>query len=105
MKPIHSDYIGPPTAYREVNAHVLTMSEWEHVYHIRPLGTLMYYGIVEQNVDYFRLTGRALQPKHRAVIDDLLAAIYDGDATGLTFQAVLEPIQKPDCYDYVLQHL
>lgn len=92
-------------AYREVNAHVLTMSEWDQLYHIEPAGTLTYYGIVEQNVDYFRLTGRALQPKRRSVIDDLLAAIYDGYATELSFQLVLEPTQNPDRYDYVLQHL
>ena len=92
-------------AYREIASHVLNMSEYEHAYKIKPRGTLTYYGVVEQNVDYFRKTGRALQPKHRAVVDDLLAALYDGYANELTFQIVLEPIQNPDGYDYVLQHL
>lgn len=92
-------------AYREVSSHVLNMSEWDQTYKIKPMGTLTYYGVVEQNVDYFRKTGHALQPKHRAIIDDLLAAIYDGYANELTFQIVLEPIQNPDGYDYVLQHL
>ncbi|MGA8574860.1 MAG: hypothetical protein WB609_04120 [Candidatus Cybelea sp.] len=92
-------------AYREVDAHILNMREWRQAYTILPVGTLTYYGIVEQNVDYFRLTGRALQPKHRSVITDLLGALYDGYATELTFQIVVEPIQNPDRYDYVLQHL
>jgi hypothetical protein len=73
-------------AYREVSSHVLTMPEWGQLYAIKPQGTLTYYGIVEQNVDYFRKTTCALQPKHRAVIDDLLAAMYDGYASQLTFQ-------------------
>jgi hypothetical protein len=88
------DRIEQLMAYREVASHVLGMREWEQAYQIAPAGTLTYYGIVEQNVDYFRLTGCALQPKHRSVIDDILAAIYDGYATGLTFQIALEPLQN-----------
>lgn len=102
MNPLNIDQL---MAYGEVPSHVLNVSEWEHAYKISPKGTLTYYGVVEKNVDYFRLTGRALQPKHRAVVDDLLAAIYDGYATELTFQIVVEPIQNPDGYDYACQHL
>lgn len=97
--------IGKLMAFRQRSSHVLSMAEWDAIYKLRPVGTLTYYGIVDQNVDYFRLTGRALQPKHRAVIDDLLTAIYSGYSTELTIQIVLEPIQNPDRYDYILQHL
>jgi hypothetical protein len=92
-------------AYREANEHVLTVAELSRSYPIRPVGTLTYYGVVEENVRYFERTGRALQPKHRSVIDDLLAALYTGYADELTFQLVLEPTQNPQGYDFALRHL
>ena len=92
-------------AYREVDGHVLTVAELSRRYPIQPLGTLTYYGVVQENVRYLKQTGRALQPDHRSVIDDLLAALYAGYAEEITFQLVLEAIQDPGRYDYVAEHL
>lgn len=92
-------------AFRQVDEHVLTLAELSRRYPIRPVGTLTYYGIAEENVRYFHTTGRALQPKHRCVIDGLMAALYSGYATDVTFQLVVEALQKPHNYAFVADHL
>lgn len=92
-------------AYRQETAHVLTVMELQRRFHMTPVGTLTYYGVVEENVRYFNQTGRALQPKHRSVVDDLLSALYAGYADELTFQLVLEPIQVAEKYAFVADHM
>lgn len=92
-------------AYRQETTHGLSVMELQRRFHVTPTGTLTYYGVVEENVRYFNQTGRALQPKHRSVVDDLLSALYVGYADELTFQLVLEPIQAPDGYSFVTDHM
>jgi hypothetical protein len=92
-------------AYREKTAHVLSVLELQRRFHITPIGTLTYYGLVDENIRYFNQTGRALQPKHRSVVDDVLSALYAGYADELTFQLVLEPIQAPDNYAFAASHM
>lgn len=92
-------------AYRQETAHILNVMELQRRFHITPTGTLAYYGLVEENVRYFNQTGRALQPKHRSVVEDLLSALYVGYADELTFQLVLEPIQAPNNYAFAADHV
>jgi hypothetical protein len=88
-------------AYRVQHDRTLTIEELRRRYPIAPLGTLTYYGVVEQNVQYFQRTGHSLQPEHRTVVDELLTSLYTGYASELTFQLVVEPTQKPRPYAYV----
>src|SRR5579871_4878013 len=92
-------------AYRAHNGRVLGVDELAERYPLRPLGTQTYYGLVHQNVALFQATGRALQPAHRVVVDGLLAALLQGYAPKLTFQLVMEPLESPDQYGFVLDHL
>ncbi len=83
----------------------LTVEELRRRYLIQPLGTLTYYGLVEENVRYFKETGHALQPEHRTVVDGLLTSLYADYAPELTFQLVVEPTQKPRPYAYVSSNI
>jgi len=102
---VHIQNIARVLVFRAVNGRIFTLGEIEKDYPIVPAGTLDYYGVVDENVEHFRQTGRALNDGHREVLDRLLDALRASPAASMLFELVVEPIEKKNPYRFVAANM
>jgi len=82
-----------------------TFSEFQRTYGFEPGGVNAYYGLNNSAVAQWQMTGAALREQHRALLDDVLAALAASPRLGKTVDFGLWPYQPPEPFGFVRNHL
>jgi hypothetical protein len=83
----------------------LTHAEFRKAYGFEPGGVNCYYGVNNAAVAHWQMTGAALRPHHRSLLDDVSAALAAGDRPTKTLNLGLWPYQPPEPYGFIANHL
>ncbi|MGV3721806.1 MAG: hypothetical protein ACO1SX_12915 [Actinomycetota bacterium] len=82
-----------------------TEAEFTQQYGFQPDGVNAYYGINNTAVAHWQMKGEALRSHHRALVDDLLAALLASERGVRTLNLGLWPFQAPEPFSFVENHL